>query len=216
MPYFRRLTYFAALGKAPEVRKILEERTRQLRAKDMHAGLQEAVFSADGANFYAIQTFQDMAELQSWRDGPLVTNSPSTMAIMGNMPLLLHEPFRSALYEGLLTLGRPPSSPTRYFQRVTRDSTSRQGQTAPGENAGAGHKRQAEGILHSVQAQVAGPKAGELVVQLQFASLSELEEVRARVAADAASQKLLQETQLLCAGNATLEISEVLIPMNLR
>src|SRR5437764_20533 len=100
--YIQRITFFPALGKGPELRPILEERVRQRQAQGTRAGLQSAVFGADGPAFSLGIQVADLEALETVRANPLPVDP--RIAALSRQPNLIE------LYEVLLP-AQPGNAP---------------------------------------------------------------------------------------------------------
>src|SRR5712691_3570108 len=92
--YTRRITFFPAIGKGPELRTILEERVRLAQSRGARANLQTAVFGADGPTFSIGNQFDDLGALDAMLANPL--------PVEPRIPPLTRQPVRTELFEVLL------------------------------------------------------------------------------------------------------------------
>jgi hypothetical protein len=205
--YTQRVTFFTANGKAAELRPILEERVRLRQSQGARAGLQTAVYGAEGPVFILNLQVDDLAALEAIRATPLPADP--------RIAALTRQPNRIALFEQLLA-AQAAATPPKYIQRVgLTPSIGKTGEVAAlvVERAKAG---QADGIRLTASTQVAGPAAGNVAVGILFGSLAELEKLRARNLTDQAMVQFQAKLSNLIATPARIQVFEVLIPLQAR
>ena len=195
---------FPAIGKGPELRSLLEERTRQQQSQGQRVGLQMIVYGPNTPAFRIVQEFEDLGSLEAFRQQPLQADP--------RIPALFRQPVRSALWEGLLAVPAGGETP-RYTQRFVNRPLPGKGPELAALLIDGARRAQAEGYRSSVGVQVAGPAAGAVVSQTLYGSLVELEKRRANNRTNPAFQEFLAKQAGLLAAPSNSAISEVLVSM---
>lgn len=102
--YTYRVMFYPALGKAPAVRGILEDRVKAMQARGSLHGLQAKVFSEEGPVFAANIGFPDLASLERYMQGN--RQDAEMRAFQEKVQPLLARPLRIELYQVLVPFPR--------------------------------------------------------------------------------------------------------------
>ena len=99
-----RVTFYPAVGKAPAVRALLEERTKAMQGRGLLSSLASKVFSEEGQLFTGNIGFADLASLEVYQGNN--RQDPETRAFQEKVQPLLARPNRFELYQVLVPFPR--------------------------------------------------------------------------------------------------------------
>ena len=112
---------FPAIGKGPELRSLLEERTRQRQSQGERVGLAMVVFGPNTPAFRIGRLFEDLGGLEASLQQPF-QGDPRVAA-------LFRQPVATALYEQLVAV-QPGGATPRYTQRFFNRPLPGKGQSS--------------------------------------------------------------------------------------
>jgi hypothetical protein len=199
---------FPAIGKGPELRALLEERTRQQQSQGQRVGLQVIIYGPNTPAFRVARQFEDLGSLEAFRQQAVQPDS--------RLPALFRQPARNALWEQLLANQPGGGEPPRYIQRFVSMPLPGKGPELAAIIMDRARRAQAEGGRSQVLVQVAGAAAGAVMNQNLFGGLVELEKRRANFQTNPASQESLAKQSGLMAAPSNSAISEVIVPLRPR
>ena len=195
---------FPATGKGPELRSLLEERTRQQQSQGQRVGLQVSIYGPNAPAFRIARQFDDLGGLEAFRQ-QAVQPDPRIAA-------LFRQPPSNALWEQLLAM-QPGGDTPRYTQRFVSMPLPGKGPELAALMIDRARRTQAEGGRSQVSVQVAGWAAGAVMSQTLYGSLVELEKRRANNRTNPAFQEFLAKQAGLLAAPSNSAISEVLVAL---
>lgn len=192
------------MGKAPELRPILEERARQRQAEGVRSSLASVIFGEDAPAFRSTSIFDDLAALQAFRE-----RIAGDTSMAARIAPLVRSIVRPELFE-IIVPATPGAFTAHYVQRVENRALVGK---APALRALLEERAKAlnadgQPIVLSMAVAGAGPT---FVTTLPLESLSALEKLRARNQSDPAFQAFVEKLSGLSAGGSS-SLMEVIVP----
>jgi hypothetical protein len=202
--FMHRAQLHPAIGKADELRPLLEEEVRARHAQGLRANLTRSLYSNSQWFAMGVQ-FESLAAREAWQSGPAPAAAPP----------LLRAPNQLTLLE-LLVAANPGGREVKYVERVTVEPVAGKGAAVRSLLSSRASRDQASENRVGLSVRVAGEAAGTFEVQFVYADLAEFEAAREKRRTDAGFAEFVDAIAPLLARRTSTEMFEVLIPFPTR
>lgn len=200
------VTYYPANGKAMEFRALAEQRVHELQKARVEANLSTLAWGPEYPSARISHRFATLAEYEKYR----TANIEAVRKFATSVAPLLRQPSMTTLSETLQTTNQ--SGAAKWSQWVTSAPALDKGPEVRSLLVERGKQYDAQKRRTTLSVQVAGPESGLFTRVFSYGSLAELEEWRARGAADEMQAAYLHKLNALLSRPLQTSIREILIP----
>ena len=205
--YIHRTRLAPALGKLPEVRRLLADHVRHLQGQGQRLALGEQIFSSERPMLLVTQVANELDELEQARRGRLT--DADFQARAGQIVSLCAEPPRSSLWESIVDM--PPNPPPTTIGQLVffypAPGKITQLEQVLGENA---RELQKMGQRTSLWRRIYSSDGPMIQALSRYADLADLDRVR-KASASFLEQRALSVAELSRAP-ASRRLSETVVP----
>ena len=209
----QRATSYAAPGKGPELRALLEDRVKSLKSSGRVAAFGQRMFGGPGGNGFVINIrYDNLAAAEAGRRQD--QSNPAFQAYQAKLGALVARPVDVELWEVLIPNPANPVMNAPFF--VQRGLNYPAQGEAPEVRALLEERvktLQAEGMSATLGMGVYGTESPVFALQRSFQNLGQLDAVRARNQSDPAFQAYQAKMGSLVRQPAQVQLGEVLISM---
>lgn len=208
--YMQRILVRPAVGKAPEVRSLLEERVKARQAQGVAQGLQATLFNPEGATFVATTRWEDLAKYE--QDRGRNQGDPAFRAYQTKLAGLITVPPAPLLFEVLI--GPAPGTPTgKYQTRITNRPAVGKVPELRALLEERVKALRAQGMRRGLLARLFDPEGGSFVIVASYDNLGEWEQQRDRQRNDPATREFQAKLSGLVSRPPQPRLFEVLVRM---